>query len=1264
MQAIGAAHNVAAGARFPGGQLGEGLLVEEVDFQDVLHERIQLGAGPPAEDRVLQQGVVHAEGGDEVSPGVAVALGVEGAGIVLVDEAIGVLVVDVVVDVVGSFSEPLGVVPEHAVVDRVALAEVRAAQKGKLLVLQTRLEVLEGVGEGRHARQIARVGHRDGGILGVAVGFARQKFVEDREAGGGQEEGLTDAIGAHRIGGVVDGQLPGAGQDGFVEFDKPGVLDNVLVRVEGHLAREGRSRDLDLAAINCRTLIAEEVGVARFVGVDPVEDALDPAHHQLRDVALAAIGLKLGRIGGAGPLEWCGSARLPLRDRIGEFEGHQVPACFILVTVAHEDELVGESDVGAPFEHDGVQAEVLLLLVRFGGAIERDVLLPERLPTLIDFLERSVGKDFLGHHVERSGIADPPFVIELAGVGPEVAVVLEGDLLAEGVGRFDHLDRSAEAIGHDLDDVQTHRCPVQFLAIVFRDGDVARTIDRTGEEIGIADQGRPHSEAVQVSDGRHRLGGKGLNLEFVAADLFLQLADATAIKEEVLIFRRCNLARVFRVVETPGGASAVLEFFHPVGQNLQFRFLNGEILLRGKELLVQANALRESGSLFHSGQVTAGNLPASLGRLLARSGGILALFVDLGDGVLPILAFGERPQPFQIVGRNDVGLQDIDGIRARGEIGVSAVLVIEVAAEDEFLGQRIEVESPLQGTGQVFEVPALRHHENLGRGRRELGGVHLGHREARFMAIEGADDARGLVREVGFVEDHGGRAGVEDDLRRLHGNQGRQSVGAGILVEVLPALVGQSLSALELGIAGAPEAGVDHGVWNQVVPDEAAPAVLGLGHPGHRRSRIDGGRHVEIAAEGIVEAVQKAPVAGDDPGVAIHIAPQGLLLCSVAPAIIQHGSIAHYQVERIGRDQEVAREDRIGKVVAELVSLVAIDGEEAILGERRALVGQAVILAIFIELIDGLIRGSRKVDISHPKLEHLVSGHFGLTGPEVVDLNEDPGVERVVGVRDLDVVLQGEGREGRVVGKLSPEIFDFQGRAIGGGHQGVFLVVVQSREGPVGLIVDLEIGIIFQVEDLLRPAVPVHPFRAHPAREVDGLVPVWTEGGQLDLVVARGFVGPGHVGVLFGVDQKPVLVVGHLQAAQVVEVEATVVDRIDRPPGPHLGLAVINVRVVVRDLVQDVARATEAGLVEGAVDPGGHFLNIDVGPTPGELTRKFGLRVSRFGGDRTDADICQESRTGKGGVRRCQNGGSGLERALKQRSGVARSGQPITPELE
>ena len=63
-------------------------------------------------------------------PGIAVAHGIEGSGVVLVDEAVAGDVADVIISVVSGLAEALEVVPEEAVLDWIGFEEVGAAEQG------------------------------------------------------------------------------------------------------------------------------------------------------------------------------------------------------------------------------------------------------------------------------------------------------------------------------------------------------------------------------------------------------------------------------------------------------------------------------------------------------------------------------------------------------------------------------------------------------------------------------------------------------------------------------------------------------------------------------------------------------------------------------------------------------------------------------------------------------------------------------------------------------------------------------------------------------------------------------------------------------------------------------------------------------------------------------------------------------------------------------------------------------------------------------
>ncbi len=205
-QAISGAHDVAAGARFSGGQAGEGLLIEIIHRENVLHERIQLRACLPTEVGFLQQEVVHFDCREIVPPRIAVALRVEQAGVIFIDETVRIDVVDVVIGIVGGLAEPLGIIPKHPVIDRVALAEIGAPEQRQLLVQQTGLEVLESVGIGRDTGQsfFGIIVDRDRGILRVAIGLAGEQLIEHGEPSGGEQERLIDPIGGGAVAGVPD----------------------------------------------------------------------------------------------------------------------------------------------------------------------------------------------------------------------------------------------------------------------------------------------------------------------------------------------------------------------------------------------------------------------------------------------------------------------------------------------------------------------------------------------------------------------------------------------------------------------------------------------------------------------------------------------------------------------------------------------------------------------------------------------------------------------------------------------------------------------------------------------------------------------------------------------------------------------------------------------------------------------------------------------------------------------------------------------------
>ena len=75
-----------------------------------------------------------------------------------------------------------------------------------------------------------------------------------------------------------------------------------------------------------------------------------------------------------------------------------------------------------------------------------------------------------------------------------------------------------------------------------------------------------------------------------------------------------------------------------------------------------------------------------------------------------------------------------------------------------------------------------------------------------------------------------------------------------------------------------------------------------------------------------------------------------------------------------------------------------------------------------------------------------------------------------------------------------------------------------------------------------------------------------------------------------------VFVVGDLESAIRLRVEMAVIHRVDWSPLANLGSPVVDIRIVVRNLVEDISAPGKAGLIEGAVDAGCYLLNIVATP--------------------------------------------------------------------
>ena len=402
-----------------------------------------------------------------MAPGVAMAHRIERGRVGFIDDAVLRDIGDAVVGIVGRLPLALEIIPEQAVIHRIGFQEIRAAQQRQFLLEQAGNLVLEreDIGIGRHQGGLAAVliGEHERGILRVRVGLARHQFIEAGQARGRQQQRLIDPV----IG-VVRRQVLGPLQHGLVKLDQADVFDHVLGGVEGHRADVRSTRLLQHAAVAGRGIAAERGRVARLVGVDGIEHALDPTHDQLRDEFMAAIGLELRRVERAGPL--IGHAldgRIdPFRSRIVRPDqpptvgGHRaigrIIACigirqFLLGAVADVEELVGQGDV------------------RAAGELNRS----ESQPLLIDRPAAGIGILRGGELVQGRGIMHPPLVIDVGRVAAEVAGVIECDLVVEGIQRGDHLDAAAVALLAEADHMQCHRAAGLGI-VVLRQGHIPR----------------------------------------------------------------------------------------------------------------------------------------------------------------------------------------------------------------------------------------------------------------------------------------------------------------------------------------------------------------------------------------------------------------------------------------------------------------------------------------------------------------------------------------------------------------------------------------------------------------------------------------------------------------------------------------------------------------------------------------------------------------------------------------------------------------------
>ena len=488
---VGRLDDLVTGPRPGGRDAGKGFLVEIIRLDHVIQQRIIFRASEPVEGIVAQQLIMHFTGGQEMAPGITVALRIQGRAVEFVDESVFGDVVNVVVGVVGRFTEPLYVVPEQPVVGRVGFQEIGTAQQGQLFVQQVRFLVLEGMDVGRNRQQPFLVGHGNRGILRVGVGLAGQDLVQSGQPSGGQQQGLVGAVGGGPWN--IQGQFPGPGQHRFVQRDQADILDHILVGIQCDRSIKRRTRYLKHTAVGRGGFVVIEIGVPGFVGIDSIQDPFHPAHHELGNESLGPVGLELRRVERARPLERDGITDHPgvgvggavdvdqppafgRRRRQLEIGGDDIIAVglgqLLLFPIPHVEELICEHEVRSAGEFDLLQTQPFLV----------------DLP--LHFFRRSLDR------IQALDLPHPPLVIHVFGVPAEVAGVAQIDLLVEHILGLHHLDGAAIPLVAEPDNMQRDS-PARRGMVVLHDGHVERPGIGLGEQRRMRDQCGPGAQAVE-----------------------------------------------------------------------------------------------------------------------------------------------------------------------------------------------------------------------------------------------------------------------------------------------------------------------------------------------------------------------------------------------------------------------------------------------------------------------------------------------------------------------------------------------------------------------------------------------------------------------------------------------------------------------------------------------------------------------------------------------------------------------------------------------
>ena len=143
--AVGKINNFLPGVRLVGGYPGEFPLIQVIDRNGRAPHQHRFALGYPGESAVSEQAVPGCHGGQIMSPGIAMPLGVHDLGISLVDKSVLVPVADIIGLNVCHFPVAIGKVPDKPVVERRRLSAARAvipASQQYQFLLQERISLI------------------------------------------------------------------------------------------------------------------------------------------------------------------------------------------------------------------------------------------------------------------------------------------------------------------------------------------------------------------------------------------------------------------------------------------------------------------------------------------------------------------------------------------------------------------------------------------------------------------------------------------------------------------------------------------------------------------------------------------------------------------------------------------------------------------------------------------------------------------------------------------------------------------------------------------------------------------------------------------------------------------------------------------------------------------------------------------------------------------------------------------------------------------